>query len=90
MAQAGVVGVDVIGMVIAAGTDGADNRNEIVGNQGIQNFSVDLCHLSYIANILTFGELLAHPEQASIFSADANSLDTDFFHHGNETFVDLI
>src|SRR5690606_31954713 len=45
------IGIDVVGLAILAHTDGGDDRDEIVGNQPVDQVDVDLGDFTHVADV---------------------------------------
>ena len=75
-------------MIIHA--DGAHHRKEIFFQQVIQNLRLYMGHISHITDILPAGGFPAALQKTSVFSADADRLDTKSLHHADQLLVHLV
>ena len=77
-------------MIVRVKPDRADDRNEVIVQQCIEQLRVDALNIPDITNVLPVRHFPRHLKKASVLSGDTAGLHPDLLHQRNQALVDPV
>ena len=85
-----IIRINIVGVIIFVQSDGGDDGQVILLQHIEENIGIHAGDLPHITDVLTVGIFFLYLKQSTVFTADTDCLDPQFFHHGHQALIHLI